>query len=130
MEKFKDVMTTENLIDFLDQKPRVDLHSGNVYFSCPFCEQEALKELQEVLCKKGLENVENLDLEFGTLLFNPATKEISCCSRPNSNYGDIHAIELEEAMVKRYLPNMDYSDYLDAKFQDALNKSKGGNRNV
>ena len=32
MEKFKNVMTTENLVDFLDQKPRVDRYSGNVYF--------------------------------------------------------------------------------------------------
>lgn len=71
MEKFKDVMTTENLVDFLDQKPRVDRYSGNVYFSCPYCRQEALEMLKTVLSKKAFKNVENLDLEFGTLIFNP-----------------------------------------------------------
>ena len=130
MEKFKDVMTTENLVDFLDQKPRVDTHNGKVYLSCTYCRQEALEKLRKVLCKKDFEIVKNLDLEFGTLIFDSKTHEISCSSRPNSNYEDSHAIELEEAMVKYYLPGISYSSYLDAKFQDTLNKSEGGNNNV
>lgn len=130
MEKFKDVMTTEKLVDFLDQNPRVDTHNGLVYFGCSHCKQEALEILKRILCKKDFEKVKNLDLEFGTLIFDPKTHEISCCSRPNSNYEDSHAIELEEAMVKYYLPGISYSSYLDAKFQDTLNKSEGGNNNV
>lgn len=130
MEKFKDVMTTENLVDFLDQNPRVDTHNGIVYFSCPYCRKKALEELENVLCKKGLENVKDLDLEFGTLIFNPKTHDIMCSSRPNSNYEDTHAIGVEEEMVKRYLPNMDYGDYLEARFQNTFNKSEGGNNNV
>lgn len=130
MEKFKDVMTTENLVDFLDQKPRVDRCSGNVYFSCPYCRQEALEMLKTVLSKKAFKNVENLDLEFGTLIFNPETHDIACSSRPNSNYDDEHAIVIEEEMVKWHLHGMDYGEYLDAKFQDRLEKFKGGNKNV
>lgn len=130
MEKFKDVMTTENLVDFLDQNPRVDTHNGIVYFSCPYCRKKALEELEKVLCKKGLENVKDLDLEFGTLIFNPKTHDIICSSRQNSNYEDTHAIGLEEEMVKRYLPNMGYGDYLEARFQNTFNKSDGGNNNV
>lgn len=130
MEKFKDVMTTENLVDFLDQKPRVDRYSGNVYFSCPYCRQEALEMLKTVLSKKAFKNVENLDLEFGTLIFNPETHDIACSSRPNSNYDDEHAIVIEEEMVKWHLHGMDYGEYLDTKFQDRLEKFKGGNKNV
>lgn len=130
MEKFKDVMTTENLVDFLDQKPRVDRYSGNVYFSCTYCRQEALEMLKTVLSKKAFKNVENLDLEFGTLIFNPETHDIACSSRPNSNYDDEHAIVIEKEMVKWHLHGMDYGEYLDAKFQDRLEKFKGGNKNV
>ena len=130
MEKFKDVMTTENLVDFLDQKPRVDRYSGNVYFSCPYCRQEALEVLKTVLSKKAFKNVENLDLEFGTLIFNPETHNIACSSRPNSHYDDEHAIEIEAEMVNWHLSGMDYMEYLDAKLQDTLSKSEGGNNNV
>ncbi len=131
MEKFKDVMTTENLVDFLDQKPRVDRYSGNIYFSCPYCREEALEELEKVLRKKDFENVKNLDLEFGTLIFNPETHDIACSSRPNSHYDDDeHAIEIEAEMVEWHLQGMDYGEYLDARLQNTFNKSEGGNNNV
>lgn len=130
MANFKDVMTTENLIDHLNQNARIDVHNGRVYLDCPYCKQEALEKLEKVLCKKGLENVKNLDLEFGTLIFNPETHDIACSSRPNGNYDDIHAIELEAEIVKHYLPGMDYSEYLEAKFQDRLEKLRGGNNEL
>ena len=57
MTECKNVMTTENLIDYLDQKPRIDSYSGNVYFSCPYCKQEALEMLKAVLSKKAFKNV-------------------------------------------------------------------------
>ena len=81
-------------------------------------------------CKKDFEKVKNLDLEFGTLIFNPETHDIMCSSRPNSNHEDTHAIKLEEGMVKHYLQNMDYGDYLEAKFQNELKKSRGGNNEL
>ena len=31
MAKFKEVMTTENLSDYLDQHARIDVHNGLVY---------------------------------------------------------------------------------------------------
>ncbi len=130
MAKFKDVMTTENLVDFLDQQPRVDIYNKFVYFSCPYCRQKALEELEKVLCKKGLENVKDLNLEYGTLIFNPETHDISCCSRPTSDYEDEHAILIEEDLVKRYLNGMDYGDYLDAKSKDRLEKLMGGNNEL
>lgn len=120
MTEFKNVMTTENLIDYLDQKPRVDSYSGNVYFSCPYCKQEALEMLKAVLSKKAFKNVENLDLEFGTLIFNPETHDIACSSRPNSHYDDEHAIEIEAEMVKWHLQGMDYGEYLNMKFDNLL----------
>ena len=130
MAKFKEVMTTEKLSDYLDQHARIDAHNGLVYFGCSHCKQEALKKLERILCKKDFEKVKNLDLEFGTLIFNPKTHDIMCSSRPNSNYEDTHAIKLEEGMVKRYLQNMDYGDYLEAKFQNELKKSRGGNNEL
>ncbi len=130
MAKFKEVMTTENLSDYLDQHARIDVHNGLVYFGCSHCKQEALKKLERILCKKDFEKVKNLDLEFGTLIFNPETHDIMCCSRPNSNHEDTHAIKLEEGMVKHYLQNMDYGDYLEAKFQNELKKSRGGNNEL
>ena len=92
MAKFKEVMTTENLSDYLDQHARIDVHNGLVYFGCSHCKQEALKKLERILCKKDFEKVKNLDLEFGTLIFNPETHDIMCSSRPNSNYDDTHAL--------------------------------------
>lgn len=130
MTEFKNVMTTENLSDYLDQHARIDVHNGLVYFGCSHCKQEALKKLERILCKKDLEKVKNLDLEFGTLIFNPETHDIMCSSRPNSNHEDTHAIKLEEGMVKRYLQNMDYGDYLESKFQNELKKSRGGNNEL
>jgi len=130
MAKFKEVMTTENLSDYLDQHARIDVHNGFVYFSCPYCRQEALEELEKVLCKKGLENVKDLDLEYGTLIFNPETHDIACSSRPNSNYEDTHAIELEAEVVKHCLDDMDYGDYLEARLQNELKKSRGGNNEL
>ena len=130
MEKFKDVMTTENLVDFLDQNPRVDTHNGLVYFGCSHCKQEALKKLKRILSKKDFEKVKNLDLEFGTLIFNPETNEIACSSRPNSHYDDEHAIEIEAEMVEWHLQGMDYGEYLDARLQNTFNKPEGGNNNV
>ena len=115
MAKFKEVMTTENLSDYLDQHARMDVHNRLVYFGCPYCTQEELNDL---------------DLEFGTLIFNPETHDIMCSSRPNSNHEDTHAIKLEEGMVKHYLQNMDYEDYLEAKFQNELKKSRGGNNEL
>lgn len=130
MTEFKNVMTTENLSDYLDQHARIDVHNGLVYFGCSHCKQEALKKLERILCKKDFEKVKNLDLEFGTLIFNPETHDIMCSSRPNSNHEDTHAIKLEEGMVKRYLQNMDYGDYLESKFQNELKKSRGGNNEL
>ena len=130
MAKFKEVMTTENLSDYLDQHARIDVHNGLVYLGCPLCKLEALEKLEKVLSNKGLENIKDLDLEFGTLIFNPETHDIMCSSRPNSNHEDTHAIKLEEGMVKRYLQNMDYGDYLEAKFQNELKKSRGGNNEL
>ena len=130
MAKFKEVMTTENLSDYLDQHARIDVHNGLVYFGCSHCKQEALKKLERILCKKDFEKVKNLDLEFGTLIFNPETRDIMCSSRPNSNHEDTHAIKLEEGMVKHYLQNMDYGDYLEAKLQNELKKSRGGNNEL
>ncbi|MCQ2739271.1 MAG: hypothetical protein MJ237_03475 [bacterium] len=124
MAEFKNVMTTENLVDFLDQKPRVDKDNGNIYFSCPYCREEALEKLKNVLRKKDFENVANLDLEFGTLIFNPETHDIACSSRPNSHYDDEHAIEIEAEMVKWHLPSMDYGEYLDAKFNNIFITNK------
>lgn len=130
MTEFKNVMTMENLSDYLDQHARIDVHNGLVYFGCSHCKQEALKKLERILCKKDFEKVKNLDLEFGTLIFNPETHDIMCSSRPNSNHEDTHAIKLEEGMVKHYLQNMDYGDYLEAKFQNELKKSRGGNNEL
>ena len=130
MAKFKEVMTTENLSDYLDQRARIDVHNGLVYLGCPLCKLEALEKLEKVLSNKGLENIKDLDLEFGTLIFNPETHDIMCSSRPNSNHEDTHAIKLEEGMVKHYLQNMDYGDYLEAKFQNKLKKSRGGNNEL
>lgn len=130
MTKFKEVMTTENLSDYLDQQARIDVHNGLVYLGCPLCKLEALEKLEKVLSNKGLENIKDLDLEFGTLIFNPETHDIMCSSRPNSNHEDTHAIKLEEGMVKHYLQNMDYGDYLEAKFQNELKKSRGGNNEL
>ena len=130
MTEFKNVMTTENLSDYLDQHARIDVHNGLVYFGCSHCKQEALKKLERILCKKDFEKVKNLDLEFGTLIFNPETHDIMCSSRPNSNHEDTHVIKLEEGMVKRYLQNMDYGDYLESKFQNELKKSRGGNNEL
>lgn len=130
MAKFKEVMTTENLSDYLDQHARIDVHNGLVYFGCSHCKQEALKKLERILCKKDFEKLKNLDLEFGTLIFNPETHDIMCSSRPNSNHEDTLAIKLEEGMVKCYLQNMDYGDYLEAKFQNELKKSRGGNNEL
>ena len=120
MTEFKNVMTTENLSDYLDQHARIDVHNGLVYFGCPDCKLEALKKLKRILCKKDFEKVKNLDLEFGTLIFNPKTHDIMCSSRPNSNHEDTRTIKLEEGMVKRYLQNMDYVDYLNMKFDNLI----------
>lgn len=120
MTEFKNVMTTENLSDYLDQHARIDVHNGLVYFGCPDCKLEALKKLKRILCKKDFEKVKNLDLEFGTLIFNPKTHDIMCSSRPNSNYEDKHAIELEIEMVKHCLPDMNYVDYLNMKFDNLI----------
>lgn len=86
--------------------------------------------LKTVLSKKAFKNVENLNLEFGTLIFNPETHEIACSSRPNSHYDDEHAIEIEAEMVNWHLQGMDYGEYLDARLQNTFNKSEGGNTNV
>lgn len=120
MAKFKEVMTTENLSDYLDQHARIDIHNGLVYFGCPHCKQEALEKLKRILCKKDFEEVKNLDLEFGTLIFNPETHDIMCSSRPNSNYEDTHAIELEIEMVEHCLPDVNYVDYLNMKFDNLI----------
>lgn len=130
MAKFKEVMTTENLSDYLDQHARIDVHNGLVYLGCPYCKQEALEKLEKVLCNKGLENVKDLDLEFGTLIFNPETHDIMCSSRPNSNYDDTHAIELEAEMVKHYSDYKDFGEYLEARLEDELEKSEGGNNEL
>ena len=130
MAKFRNVLTTENLVDFLDQQPRVDIYNNLVYFSCPYCRQEALEELEKVICKKGLENVKDLNLEYGTLIFNPEIHEIACCSRPTSNYDDTHAIELEAEMVKQYSDYKDFGEYLEARLEDELEKSEGGNNEL
>lgn len=122
-KNLKNVMTLENLIVFLDQKPRVDLIERKAYFACPYCRTEALLELKEVLCKKGLENVENSNVEFGTLCFDIENQSILCCSRPNENYDDEHVIELEEELQKRFLPQITYVEYLNQMFEQ---KSKGG----
>lgn len=118
MAKFKEVITTENLIDYLEQQARIDVHNGLVYMGCPHCKQKALEKLKRILCKKDFEKVKNLDLEFGTLIFNPETHDIMCSSRPNSNCNDTHAIKLEEEIVRRYLHGMDYGDYLEARFNN------------
>lgn len=130
MAEFKNVMTLENLIDYLDQVPRIDMSQAKVYFSCPFCKQEALEELQEVLCSAGLKNVENANIEFGTLVFDMKTCDVSCCARPNSNYDDYHFMQLEAAMVERYLPDMEYGDYLNAKFNFIKETLRGGKNEV
>ena len=120
MAEFKNVMTTENLSDYLDQHARIDIHNGLVYFGCPDCKQEALEKLKRILCKKDFEKVKNLDLEFGTLIFNPGTHDIICSSRPNSNYEDTHAIKLEIEMVEHCLPGVNYVDYLNMKFDNLI----------
>ena len=130
MTEFKNVMTTENLSDYLDQHARIDVHNGLVYFGCSHCKQEALKKLERILCKKDFEKVKNLDLEFGTLIFNPETHDIMCSSRPNSNYDDTHAIELETEMVKHYSDYKDFGEYLEARLEDELEKSEGGNNEL
>lgn len=130
MAKFKEVMTTENLSDYLDQHARIDVHNGLVYFGCSHCKQEALKKLERILCKKDFEKVKNLDLEFGTLIFNPETHDIMCSSRPNSNYDDTHAIELEAEMVKHYSDYKEFGEYLEARLEDELEKSEGGNNEL
>lgn len=122
-KKIKNVMTLENLIVFLDQKPRVDLIERKAYFACPYCREDALEELKGVLCKKGFKNVENSNVEFGTLCFNLENQSISCCSRPNENYEDEHAIALEEELQKRFLPQVTYVEYLNQMFEQ---KSKRG----
>lgn len=39
-------MTLENLLVFLNQKPRINLEIGKAFFDCPFCKEEALAELE------------------------------------------------------------------------------------
>ena len=114
-KKIKNVVTLENLMVFLNQKPRINLEIGKAFFDCPFCKEEALAELEEVLCKSGLENVKRSDVAFGTIIFDLETKYFSCTSWDANDIGDEHAFALEEKMVDFFLRGVSYDEYLESK---------------
>lgn len=116
-KKIKNVVTLENLMVFLNQNPRINLEIGKAFFDCPFCKEEALVELEGVLCKSGLENVKHSDVAFGTIIFDLETKYFSCTSWDANDIGDEHAFALEEKMVEFFLPGVSYDEYLDAKWK-------------
>ena len=116
-KKIKNVVTLENLMVFLNQNPRINLEIGKAFFDCPFCKEEALAELEGVLCKSGLENVKHSDVAFGTIIFDLETKYFSCTSWDANDIGDEHAFALEEKMVEFFLDGVSYDEYLDAKWK-------------
>lgn len=114
-KKIKNVVTLENLMVFFNQNPRINLEIGKAFFYCPFCKEEALTELEGVLCKSGLENVKHSDIAFGTIIFDLETKYFSCTSWDANDIGDEHAFALEEQMVEFFLDGVSYDEYLAAK---------------